>query len=177
MLREVKNGGFARSHLSLLGWRWRFVQGAAPSTATWSTREVGRILAAAAGEPVAVLADGARTTWAFEGRCYWEDDGLGARDVLALVRERERRAGRRLERAHAALARDGDIPVVRRDPIPRAVRLAVFQRDGGRCVACGSSFELQFDHVIPFSMGGAATAENLQVLCAGCNRSKGASLG
>ena len=174
MLREVKNGGFARSHLSLLGWRWRFVQGASPSSATWSTRQVRRLRDA--GGPVALFSEGARTTWAFEGRFHWEDDGLSAGDVLALVRDRERRAGRRLERAHAALAREGQAPVARRDPIPREVRLAVFERDGGRCVACGSAFELQFDHVIPFSMGGAATAENLQVLCAGCNRAKGASL-
>lgn len=177
MLREIKHGGFVRSHVSLLGWRWRFAQGAAPSAATWSTREVARIRAAAAGEPVALLAEGTRTIWAFEGRWYREDDGLSAQDVLALIRDRERRAARRLARAHAALAQEGAAPAPRRDPIPREVRLAVFERDGGRCVACGSAFELQFDHVIPFSMGGAATAENLQVLCAGCNRAKGASLG
>ena len=59
---------------------------------------------------------------------------------------------------------------------PREVRLAVWQRDGGRCIECGSDFDLQYDHVIPFSMGGATTAENLQLLCAGCNRAKGAAL-
>ncbi len=177
MLREVKSGGFARSHLSLLGWRWRFARGTAPSSATWSTREVRRLQARDGADPVAILAEGPRTYWAFEGRFYWEDDGLSARDVLALVRDRERRSGRRLQRAHAALARDDDPLVSRREPIPRIVRLTVFERDGGRCVTCGSAFELQFDHVIPFSMGGAATVENLQVLCAGCNRAKGAALG
>ena len=63
----------------------------------------------------------------------------------------------------------------RRAPIPRDVRLAVWERDGGRCVDCGSDFELQYDHVIPFSVGGATTVANLQLLCAGCNRDKGAS--
>jgi 5-methylcytosine-specific restriction endonuclease McrA len=68
------------------------------------------------------------------------------------------------------------IGVARRDVIPREVRLAVFERDGGRCVECGSNFDIQYDHVIPFSMGGASTVENLQILCSDCNRHKGASV-
>jgi len=176
VLREVKNGALVRSNLTLLGWRWRFTQGAGQSTATWSTRRLRDLQALQAHEPVAIMTEGRRTYWAFEDRFFWEDDGLSPRDVLALVRDRERRAQRRLERAHAGLAQDQAEPPLRREPIPRAVRLAVFERDGGRCVACGSSFEIQFDHMIPFSMGGASTVQNLQVLCAGCNRQKGGAL-
>ena len=176
MLREVKNGALVRSNLTLFGWRWRFTHGGGQSSAAWSTRRLRELQALQAQEPVAIVAEGRRTYWAFEDRFFWEDDGLAARDVLALIRDRERRAQRRLERAHAGLAQDSSAPLLRREPIPRAVRLAVFERDGGRCVACGSSFEIQFDHVIPFSMGGAATVQNLQILCAGCNRQKGGSL-
>jgi 5-methylcytosine-specific restriction endonuclease McrA len=122
---------------------------------------------------VAVLDADERTYWAFEQRLYWEDAGLTADDVLALVRERQRRARRTLERAHAALAGES---AQRREPIPRAVRLTVFERDGGRCVECGSAFEIQYDHVIPLALGGANTAENLQILCAPCNQAKGAAL-
>ena len=50
-------------------------------------------------------------------------------------------------------------------------------RDGGRCVRCGSQQELQYDHIIPLSRGGADTAENLQLLCAPCARAKGDSIG
>ena len=119
-------------------------------------------------------ADGRRWWW-FRDRFYWEDEDLTAPDVLALVVERERRRRRKLERAHATLRQElGALP--RREPIPRELRLAVWQRDGGRCVECESDFELQFDHVIPFSMGGATSVENLQLLCADCNRAKGAAL-
>jgi len=91
------------------------------------------------------------------------------------VRERQRRAARTLERAHAALA--GETAERRREPIPRPVRLAVFERDGGRCVECGSGFDIQYDHVIPLALGGANTVQNLQILCAPCNQSKGGTLG
>lgn len=60
--------------------------------------------------------------------------------------------------------------------IPQEVKAEVWQRDGGRCVECGSSHYLEFDHVIPLSRGGATSAANLQILCRGCNRAKGANI-
>ena len=69
----------------------------------------------------------------------------------------------------------GDQP--KRPPIPREVVDAVYRRDGARCVYCGSTENLQLDHVIPFSKGGATSLENLQLLCQKCNLEKSNKIG
>lgn len=57
--------------------------------------------------------------------------------------------------------------------IPSKVKLEVWKRDGGKCVQCGSEDNLHFDHILPFSKGGASiTSENIQLLCARHNLAK-----
>jgi hypothetical protein len=61
--------------------------------------------------------------------------------------------------------------------IPSAVKLEVWQRDGGKCVLCGSNENLHFDHDLPFSKGGSSLlAANIRLLCAKHNLSKGAKI-
>jgi 5-methylcytosine-specific restriction endonuclease McrA len=55
-------------------------------------------------------------------------------------------------------------------------RLFVWHRDGGRCRNCGSTEDLQFDHVIARSRGGSGRASNVELLCGSCNRRKSTSL-
>jgi 5-methylcytosine-specific restriction endonuclease McrA len=88
-----------------------------------------------------------------------------------------RAGGGRWSARTPGLARETAPPAPRREALPRELRYAVWERDGGRCVECGSAFELQYDHVIPVALGGATSAENLQLLCGDCNRAKGATLG
>ena len=53
------------------------------------------------------------------------------------------------------------------------VKRAVWKRDAGRCVECGSEDNLHFDHVLPYSKGGSSlVAENVQLLCARHNLAK-----
>ncbi|MBT2567302.1 HNH endonuclease [Arthrobacter sp. ISL-85] len=73
------------------------------------------------------------------------------------------------------------LPRLRRDILPRPyipqlVKEMVWTRDGGQCVECSSTTNLQFGHVIPYSWGGSSTEANLQIECAACNQSKGANL-
>ncbi|MDZ5087382.1 HNH endonuclease, partial [Mycolicibacterium parafortuitum] len=59
-----------------------------------------------------------------------------------------------------------------RAPIPQHVKAEVWQRDGGRCVDCGSTEYLEYDSIIPKSKGGADSERNLQILCRRCNLAK-----
>ncbi len=56
--------------------------------------------------------------------------------------------------------------------IPAYIRLFVWKRDKGRCVACGSNDKIEYDHIIPYSKGGSSTVNNIQILCLNCNRRK-----
>jgi len=67
----------------------------------------------------------------------------------------------------------GKLPSARREQVPKAVQMFVWQRDGGRCVECGGKERLEFDHIIPVVEGGATTERNIQLLCESCNRQKG----
>ncbi len=63
--------------------------------------------------------------------------------------------------------------IQRRRVIPTSVKLTVWKRDGGKCVICGATDELHFDHDLPWSKGGTSiTAENVQLLCARHNLQK-----
>lgn len=59
-----------------------------------------------------------------------------------------------------------------RTTIPMDIATAVWNRDGGKCCICGSNENLEFDHIIPISKGGATTFRNLQILCKNCNIKK-----
>ena len=55
----------------------------------------------------------------------------------------------------------------------RALRVAVFQRDGYRCTKCSLPGRLECDHVWPLQRGGDPwSMENLQSLCRGCHVAK-----
>ena len=96
--------------------------------------------------------------------------------MKALALERLTKNDRRIQRAVAMMEQADAFVSPTRQAIPDEVKVFVWNRDQGRCVKCGSAERLEFDHVIPIALGGANTARNLQLLCEGCNRAKGASI-
>jgi HNH endonuclease len=82
----------------------------------------------------------------------------------------------RLEEEWQRVTHDDAEPVPARARLSEAVRHQVWRRDGGKCTHCGSRENLEYDHIIPVSMGGGNTARNIELLCESCNRQKGAAL-
>ena len=77
-----------------------------------------------------------------------------------------------------ALSQEELKEINRRRKISDATRYAVLERAGFRCQCCGSKplknndVVLHIDHIIPHSLGGSDSIDNLQVLCNKCNISK-----
>ena len=119
-----------------------------------------------------------RTYWQYQGRFYWDNDGLDDDEVYALLVTRHQRERGGIERAQAMVAMDlqSQDQSRRRDVIPDDVKQLVWLRDGGQCRRCGARAELQYDHLIPVALGGGSSPENLQILCGPCNRRKSAGL-
>lgn len=106
------------------------------------------------------------------------NEQIERQEIAAHIKEKYRR--RQLEKiVRQELIDSGELfgEQSKRPQIPREVVDAVYKWDGGRCVYCGSTQNLQLDHIIPFSRGGATTLENLQLLCQKCNIEKSNKIG
>jgi len=114
--------------------------------------------------------------WRYKDFWYSDDDNLKLDEVEALIKSYDLQLKKKINEAKtvasAGRSPDGSL----REMIPDDVRHEVWRRDGGSCRSCGAKTDLQYDHLIPVSMGGANTVDNLQILCGPCNRRKGASV-
>lgn len=110
--------------------------------------------------------------YGYQGRFFVSEIELELSDIPILIsREKDtkkEKLQKEIDRIKAMAEAEGGV----RTPIPDDVQILVWNRDGGKCVKCGSQELLEFDHIIPFSRGGSNSARNIQLLCQKCNRTK-----
>lgn len=111
--------------------------------------------------PVFVARAQQRQWWWWRNAFYWESGDYGPEDLRALLVMFERDDEQGFE---------WELGLRMAEPIPEDVKRLVFERDGGRCLGCRSDELIQYDHVVPSSMGGDNEPDNIRLLCAECNR-------
>ncbi|MGH2924728.1 MAG: HNH endonuclease [Solirubrobacterales bacterium] len=52
----------------------------------------------------------------------------------------------------------------------KSLRARALLRDGGRCVVCGTTRQLEAHHVVPVAKGGRDELVNLETRCEDCHR-------
>jgi hypothetical protein len=72
----------------------------------------------------------------------------GGRDSVILMGER--RGAPYADRVEE----NGRVLIYEGHDVARTPKLAVWKRDGGKCIQYGSRDNLRFDYIIPFSLGG-----------------------
>lgn len=144
-------------------------------------------------ERVKELASSLRTGLYFCLTCSWlcHYDGYGYDELMGVCGHCASRLHNLYERKHAGewfnreRALDIDLAWHRdeRAPPPRItaptkakisnrLRLEIYERDGFKCVYCGSRKRLSLDHVTAESNGGATDKGNLVTACRPCNSRK-----
>jgi hypothetical protein len=59
--------------------------------------------------------------------------------------------------------------LINKRSIPAEVKRAAFEKSKGRCSNCHTMKNLEYDHKIPFALGGKSDKENIRLLCKNCN--------
>ena len=97
---------------------------------------------------------------------------FSVKEITSIVNELKRKRGDRY------LSYDiwKSISNVERAKVTNRLRFAIYKRDNYRCKKCGSTENLEIDHIVPISRGGKSTYSNLQTLCHKCNKEKGSKI-
>jgi len=98
------------------------------------------------------------------------------RKILKLKRKRELEQEAVDELLSQGIISNASSESRKRSAIPEDIKQIVWRRDEGKCCYCGSTENLEFDHIIPFTKGGSDSVKNLQILCLSCNRKKSSKI-
>ena len=176
MFKKVANGQFRST--GIIFTKYHFHVGKLKSSRGYSPSQYQKFVGDQKQIPVALMDDlrNGNHYWAYQGEFYVENENFTAQEIQALVFEKKRKKERRVRKAVTLMEQESNLSNRERILIPDDVKIFVWKRDGGKCVKCGSNENIEFDHIIPFSLGGGNSARNLQLLCESCNREKGNSL-
>jgi len=136
----------------------------------FSERRFVRLAALQFERPMLVAKRDGRRWWWYLDRFWWDDEGLSAREVAALVTRGDReRTDRAAEVARTRASLFGEVlPPDKEETFSPIVRFAVWCRDRGRCVDCRSLLDLEYVQIIPYSRGGSRWIKNVELRCAEC---------
>lgn len=98
-------------------------------------------------------------------RLYRREQGQKTRERDRLYRRTHKEMGRACVERYRARKAGATIK-----PVDEAT---IYMRDNYECQYCGSRENLELDHIVPLSKGGAHSEDNLVVACRHCNSSKG----
>ena len=129
-----------------------------------------RLMASQLELPVLVTRKDGLRWWWYRDRFWWDDEGLAATDVENIVLQTDldrKQQSDAVTQARVVLLGEAGAPLPE-EHVSESVRLAVWRRDLGRCVDCGSFESVVFDHIVPISQGGSDTAVNVELRCRSC---------
>jgi hypothetical protein len=113
----------------------------------------------------------------YETKFYLSEIELSNEEFMIVLQKEVLSKKDKLKDALEKIKAEAEAEGYSRKSIPKDVQVFVWNRDGGKCVNCGSNENLEYDHIIPVSKGGSNTARNIQLLCRTCNRAKSNKIG
>ncbi|MDE2290440.1 MAG: HNH endonuclease [Elusimicrobia bacterium] len=151
--------------------------GRIPKSHPWRERLEREVERRSNLEPLSLDGTDVPNCFLFRGKIYRASRaGYTTEEMMLQIEDSEERERRRFDRLRRRSKAARDEPAFKRERISEEVRMAVWQRDGGKCAKCGSNEFLEFDHIVPVSQGGSSTMRNVELLCERCNRGKGANV-
>lgn len=114
----------------------------------------------------------------YEARKRHALDDDSCRMVLRISKQRWRKIRENVTAARMAIVGASEPRVqAKRQPLSKAARDAIYERDGRICSYCDTDAgPFHIDHIVPVARGGTNRPENLCVACAPCNFRKRAQL-
>lgn len=136
-----------------------------------SAERFERLSASQVDRPVQVARKDGQGWWWYLDRFWWGHEGLTAIDVQSLVLQSDLHRKQRsdaLAQARSILLGEQRVPDPSSELLSEAATLAVWRRDRGRCVDCGSRESVAFDYIVPILHGGSNTEVNIELRCLSC---------